>query len=129
MKLSKRIITCIGLVIIMLSSGIYVMAHEISESGKIEVIFDENSIFTEEEKQIIESSFFENSDGNTTEPYGVMCTLFGHDYKSETTTVIRHKVYASAPRCVKEWYDTKICTRCSDTQSTILSSKNIDCCK
>ena len=38
MKLSKRIITCIGLVVVMLSSGIYVMAHEISESGKIEVI-------------------------------------------------------------------------------------------
>ena len=129
MKLSKRIITCIGLVIIMLSSGIYVMAHEISESGKLEVIFDENSIFTEEEKQIIEASFLEKDDGNTTEPYGVMCTLFGHDYKSETTKVIRHKVYANAPRCVEEWYDTKTCTRCSDTQSTLLSYSRIDCCK
>lgn len=129
MKLSKKIIICIGLVVVMLSSGIYVMAHEISESGKIEVIFDENSIFTEEENEIIEASFLENGDGNTPAPYGVMCTLFGHDYKSETTKVIRHKVYAKAPRCVEEWYDTKTCTRCSDTQSTLLDSMNIDCCK
>lgn len=129
MKLSKKIVICIGLVIAMLSLGIYVMAHEISESGKTEVIFDENSIFTEEEKQIIEASFFENANGNTLAPYGVMCTLFGHDYKTEIITIIRHKVYAKAPRCVEEWYDTKICTRCSDTNSTLLDSMNIDCCK
>lgn len=129
MKLSKKIIICIGLVVVMLSSGIYAMAHEISESGKIEVIFDENSIFTEEEKQIIEASFLENGDGNPTTPYGVMCTLFGHDYKTETITIIRHKVYANAPRCVKELYDTKICSRCSDTNSTLIDSWTIDCCK
>lgn len=107
MKFNKKIIICMGLLIVMLTSGIYVMAYEVSEIGKIEVIFSENSIFTEDEKQIIESSFSEYDYGNKPVPYGLMCTLFGHDYKSETTTVIRHKVYANAPRCVEEWYDTK----------------------
>ena len=129
MKLNKKIMICIGLLIVMLTSGIYVVAHEISESSNIEVIFAENSVFTEDEKQIIESSFSEYDDGNKSVPYGLMCTLFGHDYKSETISVIRHKVYVNAPRCVEEWYDTKICTRCSDTNSTLLDSMNIDCCK
>lgn len=129
MKINKKIIICMGLLIVMLTSGICVMAHEISEFAKVEVLFDENSIFTEDEKQIIESSFSEYDNGNKPIPYGLMCTLFGHDYKSEVTTVIRHKVYVNAPRCVEEWYDTKICTRCSDTQSKLLSQGRIDCCK
>lgn len=105
------------------------MAHEVSEIGKIEVIFEENSVFTEDEKQIIESFFYECNNENESMPYGLMCTLFGHDYKSEIVTIINHKVYAEAPRCVEEAYNTKICTKCSDTQSTFLSQKRIDCCK
>jgi len=129
MKLNKKIIVYLVLFIVMFTSGIYVMAHEISEFGKIEVIFNENSIFTEDEKQIIESSFSEYDDVNKPVPYGLKCTLFGHSYKSETIKVISHKLYSEVPRCVEEWYDTKICADCSDTQSKLLSHKRIDCCK
>ena len=59
MKLNKKIIVCINLVIIVMISGICAIAHEISESERIEVIFSENSIFTEDEKHLIESSFSE----------------------------------------------------------------------
>ena len=45
MKLNKKIIVCINLVIIVMISGICAIAHEISESERIEVIFSENSIF------------------------------------------------------------------------------------
>lgn len=44
MKLNKKIIVCINLVIIVMISGICAIAHEISESERIEVIFSENSI-------------------------------------------------------------------------------------
>ena len=57
MKLNKKIIVCINLVIIVMISGICAIAHEISESERIEVIFSENSIFTEDEKHLIESSY------------------------------------------------------------------------
>lgn len=129
MKLNKKIIVCINLVIIVMISGICAIAHEISESERIEVIFSENSIFTEDEKHLIESSFSEYYDVNKSVPYGLTCTLFGHDYKSEIVNIISHKVYAESPRCVEEAYNTKICTRCSDTQSTLLSHMRIDCCK
>ncbi len=127
MKNNKKFVICMGLLLVMLISGVSVMAHEISECGKFEVIFEDNSVFTEEEKQFIEASF--SDDGNKPVPYGLKCTLFGHNYKSEITTVIRHQVYANAPRCVRELYDTKICTDCSDTQSTLLERMRIDCCQ
>ena len=98
MKLSKKIIICIGLVVVMLSSGIYVMAHEISESGKIEVIFDENSIFTEEEKEIIEASFLENGDGNTPAPYGVMCTPVSYTHLYMYLQLYLQNVYLMTAR-------------------------------
>lgn len=57
MKLNKKIIVCINLVIIVMISGICAIAHEISESERIEVIFSENSIFTEDENTLSNRHF------------------------------------------------------------------------
>ncbi len=126
---NKKILICIGLLIVLLISGISVMAQDILEHERIEVIFVEESIFNEEEKQFIESSFVEPRNEENMVPYGLQCTLFGHDYKSEYVTVITHKVNVNAPRCLEEIYKVSICTRCSDEQSKLMSYKEIDCCK
>lgn len=65
----------------------------------------------------------------TTESYGLLCTLFGHKYGEESgVDVITHKVRTSAPRCRRERYLVKICTRCEDMVSTLMSQDYIFCC-
>lgn len=96
------------------------------ESKHIEVIFDLNTQFTAEEQDVIRAHFIDPC--NAVQPYGLKCTLFGHDYKTETVTTITHKVRSTSPRCLKEIFETKICTVCSDTVSTLLSDQLIICC-
>lgn len=127
MKKTKKIgaIICMSIVL-MITATTVVAAHNFGEGSFIEVVFSQNSIFTDEEKQTIEASF--NEDVPKAQPYGLKCTLFGHNYKTEIIDVIRHKVSTEQPRCIKDKYETKICTVCSDTVSTLIFSDPIYCC-
>ncbi len=127
MKIKNKIVVTIGLCFIMLLSiATGVAAHNLVEEENIEVVFKEDSIFSNEEKHIIEASF--NADSSHAQPYGLKCSLFGHDYKTEIVSVIRHKVRTAKPRCMRDTYETKICTVCSDTISTLIYSEQINCC-
>ncbi len=64
----------------------------------------------------------------TAETYGLMCTIFGHDYETHTVEEVQHNYRASYPRCLKSIYDVKVCSRCEDTNSALLSSSYIGCC-
>ena len=110
----------------MLSSLIAVIAHDNIMNDNINVIFTENSIFSDDEKLIIEKSFICDDDIST---YGIKCILFGHDYKTEYIDAIRHKVSSTRPRCIMETYETKICVDCSDTVSDMIATTYIDCCQ
>ena len=65
---------------------------------------------------------------DTAEPYGIMCTLFGHKYEETTAEIITHKVRASAPRCSRERYRVQVCSRCDDIVYTLQSQTYISCC-
>lgn len=125
--MKNKIVVTIGLCfVLLLSIATGVAAHNFIEEENIEVVFKEDSIFSDEEKHIIEASFY--ADTSDAQPYGLRCSLFGHDYKTEIVSVIRHKVRTAKPRCMRDTYETKICTVCSDTVSTIISSEQINCC-
>lgn len=126
MKKISKLFFIICLFITMLITGLSVGAHDELYYYDIEVIFQENSVFTDIEKDVIRKSFFEEDKSNET--YGLKCTLFGHDYKTEYVTVIQHKVREGNPRCKSEIYETQICEDCSDTQSTLFSWEYIECC-
>lgn len=51
-----------------------------------------------------------------------------HTYKTEYPLSIRHKVYALSPRCVSECHEAKICTKCGDVLTRLLSATRIICC-
>lgn len=103
-----------------------VMSSAYVNNENIQVEFSENSTFTEIEKEIIERYFIDGNNGYSV--YGLKCTLFGHDYKTEYVDVIRHKVRATQPRCEKDKYETKICVDCSDTVQTLIATTSITCC-
>lgn len=123
-KICTVICLSIGLMLLLMTTAV---AYHAYSSDDVQVVFAENSVFTVQEKELIEKHFCEEADNG--EPYGLRCTLFGHDYKTEYVDVIRHKVRSTRPRCIDDLYETKICTVCSDTVSTLVSTQLIDCCE
>lgn len=127
MKLRKAFVVFGLSLMTALSVSVAADTIEPNSVATIDVVFDSNTGFTVEEQQIIRDHFIGCDD--MIQLQGVKCTLFGHDYKTEIVTVITHKARSSAPRCLKENFETKVCTVCSDTVSTPIGSKSfIYCC-
>lgn len=126
MRMRKAFMVLGTLMVLMLAFALSAVADSSTESKSIEVLFDSNTKFTEAEQDTIRAHFI--NEGNDVQPCGLKCTLFGHDYKTELVTVITHKARSTSPRCLKETFETKICTVCSDTVSTLVNEKLIVCC-
>ena len=95
--------------------------------GDVEVVFAEDSSFSEEMKQHIADYIVNGDDGATT--YNLMCTLFGHKETSEVVLTTSHKVRATNPRCLQQMWEIHACSRCNEALDQILLSETyIDCC-
>lgn len=125
MKNSKRIISVV-LSIVLLMMGLTSTSYADVEN-ETEIIFKSDSVFTEDQKDIIRT-FFED-DQQSSSAYGLKCTLFGHSYVTEYVTVIQHRYNSTSPRCREEYYKTNICEDCSDTQATLIAWQYIECCE
>ncbi len=94
----------------------------------IEIIIQNEDISEETKEKII--AFYSNGgdecEGTTT--YGLTCTLFGHELETSLTTTVTHKARTTSPRCLKNTYNYKACTRCEYENSSLLSSTYIVCC-
>lgn len=97
----------------------------IVNDGQTVFIF-ENGVSSEMQSRFIADYY--NLDDNGAETYGLTCTLFGHKLESTTAITITHKVSATAPRCLREYYDFEACSRCDYSNSTFLYSEYISCC-
>lgn len=95
--------------------------------GHTTVIFNQNTIFSEQQRAYISEIIINgNSDATT---YGLMCTLFGHKYgQQESATAITHCAQASQPRCLKETFLISMCTRCEHTEVEQIGALYIECC-
>ena len=97
-----------------------------TEDTNYTVTFDGNNLSEEQQKIVAEKLVFDNDD--STQTYGLGCTLFGHDYLYDTAYVITHKVRSSQPRCKEDTYDVKYCEDCDFMEETLINSKYIYCC-
>lgn len=128
----KKFIAIIMVVVSLFSvMSISAFAAEESEDTTIVTVNETEFIFdadTSEDfrNKVIADYFNETEEDVAT--YGLMCTLFGHKLESSVITVITHKVRSTAPRCLRETYDTEACTRCDYTHKELISSKYISCC-
>ena len=64
------------------------------------------------------------------QPYGLMCTLFGHKLVTGETSVITHMVYETYPHCEREYYSTTVCERnnCNYAEVELLGIEKVGCC-
>ena len=126
----KKITALVLAVVLSVSFCLVVSAEDIEYTysyGGVEVIFAEDSSFTEEMKQHVVELLANGNDGVTT--YNLMCTLFGHKETVEGVTTISHKVRTTAPRCLQQVWEIHACSRCNEALSQILLSEAyIYCC-
>lgn len=125
----KRITLIVLIVILTISACIGVSADTTNtntlEVDNVTVIFEDNSTLTMEEKQYIAELIVHGENGVST--YGIAC-LFGHKYVEESVTTITHCVNDSQPRCLKEFFLIKHCSRCDKTITERTGFKYITCC-
>lgn len=105
-------------------------AEETSENiivndGQTVFVF-ENGLSSEMQNRFIADYY--NLDDDGAETYGLTCTLFGHDLGTSNVSTVTHKVRATDPRCLKEYFTFEACSRCDYSNSTLISSVYISCC-
>ena len=121
----KVVFSTLFLACIVISLSLYSMAMDWNE---VNVVFIDNTSFTEYEQQIIIDYLTGEKNTNAiNNTDNIICDLIGHSYKTEKTFVTLHNVYPDAPRCVQKEYETSICSRCSNTISTYLGEERINC--
>ena len=87
---NSRIISVLWLVLIVMVLSIAVSADVHQDvNDEIDIIFQQNSAFTDVQKEIIRD-YYENADQSAA-GYGLKCTLFGHSYVTEYITTVQHK--------------------------------------
>ncbi len=128
----KKIIAIIMVVVSLFSvMSVSAYAEGVSEDTITVTVNETDFIFeadtSEEYRNKVISYHFNQGEEDTT-TYGLMCTLFGHKLESSVIVTITHKVRATAPRCLRETYDTEACTRCDYTYEELISSSYVDCC-
>ena len=99
----------------------------VTGNSEYTVVFAENSSFDEHQQEYIENILTGNP-SNDVATYNLLCTLFGHTNQTEYVTAIRHRVYDTEPRCIEEFYEVEVCTRCSDVKTKLLSRTPTFCC-
>lgn len=89
-----------------------------------------HSGLSEEKLLHIVGLFMSGETGNDAQPYGLMCTLFGHKLASTETQVITHMVYDTYPHCECKYYDVTICERnnCNYSEVELLFVESVGCC-
>lgn len=126
----KKMIAFILAMILTLSFCVAVSAINIENTytyGDLEVIFDENSEFSDTMKQNTVYYLVNGDDGIST--YNLLCTLFGHKETVEAVGSISHKVSPTNPRCLKQIWEVTGCTRCEEALGMeLLGETYITCC-
>lgn len=125
-KISVFLTFCLLLMVMTISANAAESQGNAYTMQDATVKFEADSKFTSEEQQHIAELLIYGSD--EVSPCGILCSLFGHSYETEIVTLINHRYRATAPRCLEEQYKVSKCSRCGDTQQTLLSSGYINCC-
>ena len=99
------------------------------ENEEMTVIFNADSVFSMDEKQIIADKLVYGNDSveNNVSTYS-WCWLTGHNLVSELVSTITHKVRANEPRCDKRTYEIESCTKCDYMKETLISEISYVCC-
>ena len=128
----KKFLASILFLFFLISFALSVYADETSVSKiydydelNIEVIFDDNTVFNDEQQQKIADIL---ALGKLPVESRAWCWLTGHDYISDAVLVITHEARTLSPRCLQQTYEVTTCENCSYYNEELLGSHYIVCC-
>lgn len=126
----RKLICILLTIIILVSATPYSTASNtvIHKRGNVSVIFESDTSFTATEQlYIADMLVYGESDITIVQPRA-WCWLTGHDKKTEYVTIITHKKYSTAPRCLEEIYEVTTCSKCDLYDMVLIGSTIIACC-
>ena len=97
-----------------------------TEDTEYTVTFSNDAIPQEKQEAIAKKLI--GIDDSSSQTYGLICTLFGHDYVYDKANVVTHKASSTAPRCKKQTYDVTYCDNCDYYEEELVSTTYIYCC-
>ena len=97
-----------------------------TEDTEYTVTFSNDAIPQEKQEAIAKKLI--GVDDSSSQTYGLICTLFGHDYVYDSVNVVTHKVLSTAPRCKQQTYDVTYCDNCDYYEEELVSTTYIYCC-
>jgi len=129
-KLLKRSILIVMLVTLTVCATLSVSADtnasNIYQIENITVVFDVNSqLSTEQQENIVQ--LLVNPEYGVAQA-NLICNLFGHKNSMEGVTTITHKVSATSPRCLQEFFTITTCSRCNESTVERDGMCYISCC-
>ena len=94
--------------------------------GNVTIIFDANSQLTVEQQEFI-SQLLANPEYGVAQA-NLICNIFGHKNTQEGVSTITHKVSATSPRCLEEFFTITTCSRCNESTVERNAWGYITCC-
>ena len=128
MKLKKAIslLLCSLLVVAILCAAASAQSFT-ARSGNAEVVIEHSGLNSETLNGIAQTLLTGAAPAaSAPNPW---CIINGHSIERVGAEIIRHKVYATQPRCIQESYDVERCTRCDYANYELLGTVPIYCCK
>lgn len=128
----KKIIALVMVVVSLFSvMSISAYAEDVSEDTITVTVNETVFVFPADTSEDFRNKFiahYFNENDEDVVTYGLMCNLFGHKLESAVIQTVTHKVRTTAPRCLREKFDTEACSRCDYITKTLISSVYISCC-
>lgn len=126
----KRLTIILLTIILVFAGTISVSADEMNSNvyqiDNITVIFDADSQLSNEQKEAIVQLLVNPEYGVS--QANLICNIFGHKNTIEGVTTITHKVSATDPRCLEEFFTITTCSRCNESTVERDGFAYIPCC-
>ena len=122
----KKVLSVTALFILVFSLALLSFAQE-NGHQYIDVLFNENSSFSEFQKSCVIDKFNGVTEVISENTDNIICTILGHDYTTENVHVRHHLVYSVDPTCEYAEYRVSVCSRCGDSTETLLNTTRIHC--
>lgn len=97
------------------------------ELNGVTVIFDAEDAWDAATRETVAHLLVYGDEGDAT-TYNLLCTMFGHKYETRAVTTITHCVQTAQPRCLEEYFDVSLCSRCEDSVTERIGYCYITCC-
>ena len=126
----KRISLIVIAIVLTLFSTIGVSADQkIGNTYQIDnvtIIFDVDSELSIDQQEFI-AQLLVNPEYGISQA-NLICNIFGHKNTQEGVSTITHKVSATDPRCLQEFFTITICSRCNESTVERDGMRYIPCC-